>query len=204
MRATSTNLFGPYQFQEVVLQKRPDQWDNSRVHNVKIVKAGDKYVIFYINSANETGYAVSDSITGPWTRTDAPVIHASNPAPLVRADVSTADDFEMVSNGPLHFGKPQSQYKTLVLREKKPWKGTNGRWNRAYVFLDGHAAARHHDRHGERGDAVEQLVDDRRVAGEPGGVDDAAQPARVGLGALGMALDAGGAEIAVELAARQA
>src|SRR5215472_17113432 len=83
VRATSTNLFGPYQFQEVVLQKRPDHWDNSRVHNVKIVKAGEKYVIFYINSANQTGYAVSDSITGPWTRSDKPVIHASNPAPLV-------------------------------------------------------------------------------------------------------------------------
>lgn len=88
VRATSTNLFGPYQFQEVVLQKRPNQWDNSRVHNVKIVKAGDTYVIFYINSANETGYAASDSITGPWTRSDKPVIRASNPAPLVRADGS--------------------------------------------------------------------------------------------------------------------
>jgi hypothetical protein len=88
VRATSTNLFGPYQFQEVVMQKRPDHWDKSRVHNIKIVKAGDKYVIFYINSANETGYAVSDSITGPWKRTDAPVIHASNPAPLVRTDGS--------------------------------------------------------------------------------------------------------------------
>jgi hypothetical protein len=88
VRATSTNLFGPYQFQEVVMQKRPDHWDKSRVHNIKIVKAGDKYVIFYINSANQTGYATSDSITGPWTRTDAPVIHASNPAPLVRADGS--------------------------------------------------------------------------------------------------------------------
>ena len=49
VRATSTNLYGPYQFQEVVLQKRPDNWDKSRVHNVKIVKAGDKFVIYYIN-----------------------------------------------------------------------------------------------------------------------------------------------------------
>lgn len=88
VRATSTNLYGPYTFQEVVLQKRPDHWDKSRVHNVKIVKAGDKYVIFYINSANETGYAVSDSITGPWTRSDQPVIRASNPAPFVRPDGS--------------------------------------------------------------------------------------------------------------------
>jgi hypothetical protein len=88
VRATSTNLYGPYQFQEVVLQKRPDHWDNSRVHNVKIVKAGDKFVLYYINSANQTGYAVADSVTGPWTRSDAPVIRASNPAILVKPDLS--------------------------------------------------------------------------------------------------------------------
>jgi hypothetical protein len=88
VRATSTNLFGLYQFQEVVLQKRTNHWDNSRVHNVKIVKAGNKFVLYYINSANETGYAVADSVTGPWTRTDKPVIHASNPAILVRPDLS--------------------------------------------------------------------------------------------------------------------
>lgn len=88
VRATSTNLYGPYTFQEVVLQKRPGHWDNSRVHNVKIVRAGDKYVIFYINSSNESGYAAADSITGPWTRSDQPVIRASNPAPFVRPDGS--------------------------------------------------------------------------------------------------------------------
>lgn len=88
VRATSTNLCGPYQFQEVVLQKRPDNWDKSRVHNVKIVKAGDKFVIYYINSANQTGYAVADAVTGPWTRSDQPVMKVSNPAILVRPDLS--------------------------------------------------------------------------------------------------------------------
>jgi len=88
VRATSTNLLGPYQFQEVVLQKRANRWDNSRVHNVKIVKSGNKFVLYYINSANQTGYAVADSVAGPWTRTDEPVIHASNPAILVRPDLS--------------------------------------------------------------------------------------------------------------------
>ena len=88
VRATSTNLFGPYQFQEVVLQKRPGHWDKSRVHNVKIVKAGSRFVLFYINTANETGYATADSITGPWIRCEQPVIRASNPAPLVRPDSS--------------------------------------------------------------------------------------------------------------------
>ena len=86
VRATSTNLYGPYVFQEVVLQKRTNSWDNARIHNVKIVKAGSKYILYYINAANETGYAVADSVTGPWTRNDEPVIRASNPAPFVRPD----------------------------------------------------------------------------------------------------------------------
>jgi hypothetical protein len=72
----------------VVLQKRPDHWDNSRVHNPKIVKAGSKYVLYYINSANQTGYAVADSVLGPWQRSEKVAIHASNPAPLVKPDLS--------------------------------------------------------------------------------------------------------------------
>src|SRR5262249_28921435 len=59
-----------------------------RIHNVKVVKAGSKYLIYYIDTANETGYAYSDSITGPWTRLDMSVMHVSNPAPLVRDDSS--------------------------------------------------------------------------------------------------------------------
>jgi hypothetical protein len=88
VRATSTNLFGPYTFQEVVLQKRTNNWDNSRIHNVKIVKAGSKFVLYYINSANQTGIAVADLVTGPWTRRDKPVMRVSNPAILVRPDLS--------------------------------------------------------------------------------------------------------------------
>jgi len=88
VRAISTNLYGPYTFQEVVLQKRPDKWDNSRIHNVKVVKAGDKFVLYYINSANQTGYAVADAVTGPWTRLDKPAMKVSNPAILVKPDSS--------------------------------------------------------------------------------------------------------------------
>jgi hypothetical protein len=88
VRATATNYLGPYGFQEVVLQKRPDNWDNSRVHNVKIVKAGDKFVLYHINSANQTGYAVADSVLGPWRRLDKYVMKMSNPAVLVRPDLS--------------------------------------------------------------------------------------------------------------------
>jgi hypothetical protein len=87
-RATSTSLVGPYTFQEVVLQKRENNWDNSRIHNVKIVKAGSKFVLYYINSANQTGFAVADSVTGPWTRCDKFAMHVSNPAIFVKPDLS--------------------------------------------------------------------------------------------------------------------
>jgi hypothetical protein len=88
IRATSNNLYGPYQFQEVVISKREGYWDNDRAHNPKIVKAGNKYVLYYISSANETGYAYADNITGPWTRSDSVAMPFSNPAPLVRKDGS--------------------------------------------------------------------------------------------------------------------
>jgi hypothetical protein len=88
VRATSTSLLGPYTFQEVVLQKRPDNWDNTRIHNVKIVKAGSKFVLFYIDTANETGFAYADAVTGPWTRQDKSAMKVSNPAPFVRPDLS--------------------------------------------------------------------------------------------------------------------
>jgi len=88
VRATSDNLYGPYTFQEVVIQKREGKWDNDRAHNPKIVKAGNTFVLYYISSANETGYAYSKSITGPWTRIDSVAMPFSNPAPLVRKDGS--------------------------------------------------------------------------------------------------------------------
>ncbi|WP_304066609.1 glycoside hydrolase family protein [Pedobacter glucosidilyticus] len=87
IRATSKNLLGPYEFAEVVLDKREGKWDNDRVHNPKIVKVGNKYVLYYISSANETGYAEADAITGPWTRSEK-MMSFSNPAPLVRPDGS--------------------------------------------------------------------------------------------------------------------
>src|SRR6476659_4872613 len=88
VRATSNNLNGPYTFQEVVIQKREGFWDNDRAHNPKITKMGDKYVLYYISSANETGYAWSKSITGPWNRIDKVAMNFSNPAPIAMPDGS--------------------------------------------------------------------------------------------------------------------
>lgn len=88
VRATSKNLLGPYVFQEVVIKKRAGFWDNDRAHNPKILKSGDTYVLYYISSANETGYAYSKSITGPWNRADKTAMPFSNPAPFIRPDGS--------------------------------------------------------------------------------------------------------------------
>jgi len=88
IRGTSDNLYGPYKFEEVVIKKREGYWDNDRAHNPKIVKVGNTYVLYYISSANETGYAYSNSITGPWKRVDTLPMPFSNPAPLVSKDGS--------------------------------------------------------------------------------------------------------------------
>ena len=88
VRATSKSLYGPYKFAEVVLQKREGFWDNARVHNVKILKIGSKYVIYYISTKMNTGYAYADNITGPWTRIDKKAMNITNPAILVRPDNS--------------------------------------------------------------------------------------------------------------------
>lgn len=88
VRATSKNLYGPYTFAEVLIQKREGRWDNDRAHNPKIVRSGKTFVVYYISSANETGYAYSRSVTGPWTRVDSVAMPFSNPAPLIRKDKS--------------------------------------------------------------------------------------------------------------------
>lgn len=88
VRATSTSLTGPYTFQEVVIQKREGFWDNDRAHNPRIVKIGKQFVLYYISSANETGYATSMSIEGPWTRSGKVAMPFSNPAPFVKPDGS--------------------------------------------------------------------------------------------------------------------
>lgn len=88
VRATSKNLLGPYTFQEVVIQKREGFWDNDRAHNPKIVKSGDTFILYYISSANETGYATAKSIEGPWIRSNKTAMPFSNPAPLVMPDGS--------------------------------------------------------------------------------------------------------------------
>ena len=63
-----------------------------------MIKVGDKYVLFYIGSDFTTyhgnsksllrriGYAESSSITGPWTRSDQPLIATESNNPAILAD----------------------------------------------------------------------------------------------------------------------
>ncbi|MBN1247123.1 MAG: glycoside hydrolase family protein [Anaerolineae bacterium] len=97
VRATADNPVGPYTFEQVVLDRRgPGHWDGTSCHGPKIVKVGDRYVLYYQGIACESplrkiGYAWADAITGPWHRVDAPLPltdDANNPAPYVHADGS--------------------------------------------------------------------------------------------------------------------
>ena len=89
IRATSKSLFGPYQFQEVVLDPSKHPWATQAIHNPKITKAGNKYLIYHLGIPQwKTGFAFADSIQGPWTPIPNPVISTNNPALLIRPDGS--------------------------------------------------------------------------------------------------------------------
>ncbi len=51
--------------------------------------------------------------------------------------VATSDKFEYLLSG-TNISSVRSPATTIVLRERKPWKNANGRWNRTYAFADGH------------------------------------------------------------------
>jgi len=97
VRATSTSPLGPFKFEEVVIGERDSIfWDSNMAHNPTIHKIGNEYVLFYIGSdfttnqknskslSRRVGYAKSKKITGPWIRSDQPVIpeESNNPAIL--------------------------------------------------------------------------------------------------------------------------
>ena len=95
VRAVSDNPLGPYEFVEVVVSGRGgDVWDGQMCHNPKILKAGEKYVLYYIGRSpdhpqRKIGYAWAESIEGPWHRVDQQILltdDANNPAPYIHED----------------------------------------------------------------------------------------------------------------------
>lgn len=124
VRADSMTPEGPYVFQEVVLKARGAEfWDGRATHNPHITKVGDTYVLYYIGythpfldvqegekldlqdprvivgrSNKRVGIAISQNITGPWIRSEQPILSprpgkfdsffTSNPAPCFNEDGS--------------------------------------------------------------------------------------------------------------------
>ena len=102
VRATSDTPSGPFKFEEVVIGERDSLfWDSNMAHNPTIHKIGEEYVLFYIGSDFSTflsnsknllrrvGYASSRSVTGPWQRSDKPVINEESNNPAILAEGST-------------------------------------------------------------------------------------------------------------------
>ena len=98
VRASSRSPLGPFKFDEIVIGERDSSfWDSNMAHNPTIHKIGEEFVLFYIGSDFTTyinnsrtllrriGYASSKLITGPWTRSNEPLINSesNNPAILV-------------------------------------------------------------------------------------------------------------------------
>jgi hypothetical protein len=99
VRATSKSPLGPFKFQEIIIGERDSSyWDSNMAHNPTIHKIGNEYVLFYIGSDFTTvnkdngnllrriGYASSKSVTGPWIRSDNPVIKAESNNPAILDD----------------------------------------------------------------------------------------------------------------------
>ncbi len=130
IRATSKNLEGPYTFQEVVLPARgAEYWDGRATHNPRICKGPDAYYLFYTGithpfpeidperifktpdpecivsrSNKRVGVAHAQSLEGPWTLSDRPVLETkpatyysyltSNASPIIHDDGSVIMTFK--------------------------------------------------------------------------------------------------------------
>lgn len=116
--AVSDNIDGPYVFKEVVIGARGrEYWDGTTAHNPYIIEKDGKYYLYYMGTTapegtaetpssyspqwyeyrnrQQIGVAVSDSLDGPWTRLDEPVL-APDTEP--NEDGTSKWDSMMVSN----------------------------------------------------------------------------------------------------------
>ncbi len=73
---------GPYKYVETILRPRPGYFDATTCHNPHIQYIDGTYYLFYIGNSDGTvktksiGLATSQSINGPWKRTDKPLLTA--------------------------------------------------------------------------------------------------------------------------------
>ncbi|ORT52409.1 glycosyl hydrolase family 43 (plasmid) [Vibrio sp. qd031] len=95
--AVADDPAGPYETVDVAITGRGgDWWDAMTCHNPTIHKVGDKYVLFYMGTQDGTvytkriGMATSDTLNGPWERTDEPII-MPNPEPAAWDSMCTTN-----------------------------------------------------------------------------------------------------------------
>ncbi|TAE73188.1 MAG: sucrase [Verrucomicrobia bacterium] len=90
-RAVADHPLGPYKHVEVVLPPRgQEHWDGLCTHNPTVMRFGNKYYLYYMGNTGDgkvvsglnwshrnkqrIGVAVADSPSGPWSRSDKPLI----------------------------------------------------------------------------------------------------------------------------------
>lgn len=127
---------GPFQHVGVVLPRRgPEYWDGLNTHNPTVLRAGDRYYLYYMGNTGDDqpmktlnwthrnnqriGVAVAESPYGPWQRFDRPVVDVSadpdapdalmtsNPAVARRPDGGYLMVYKAVAKKrPMPFGGP--------------------------------------------------------------------------------------------------
>jgi len=105
---TSSSVSGPYSYCATVLYKRPSSWESYRVDEPYVFKREDgKWMLMYMAETGSTdeqvGYAIADSILGPYTK------YAGNPClpfgPSGSYDAGTvADPFVVDYHGTYYIG----------------------------------------------------------------------------------------------------
>lgn len=93
IHSTSKSLFGPYEFQRVVLDQNSYDKPVRGIHNPKIIKVGDQYMIYHIVIPGHPGYfntgiAYADDINGEWKSANKIIAPANNPAICMEEDGS--------------------------------------------------------------------------------------------------------------------
>jgi len=133
--AVADDPLGPYRHVDVALPERgPAFWDGHNTHNPTVVRGGDKYYLYYTGDFGDRhitphdlnwthrnhqriGVAVADSLDGPWTRSDRPLIDATpgfhdelmcaNPSVVQRPQGDWLMIYKAVAKDrPLPFGGP--------------------------------------------------------------------------------------------------
>ncbi|RYD82140.1 MAG: glycosyl hydrolase family 43 [Sphingobacteriales bacterium] len=115
----------------IIAPRGAGYWDATTCHNPLIKKLGEKYYLYYMGNSNgktntkRIGVAVSNSLEGPWTRSESPI--------LLPGEAGTWDDHCTTNPAVIQHtdGKYWLYYKSWNTKEYEDAKGT-ARGNRKY------------------------------------------------------------------------